>query len=76
MVVAAVSSSAAVTQGLLEVDMLVDSESSISLIQESIATAYSRQIEGAPKGFELVSAEGKEIPILGCITLPLCLGKL
>ena len=76
---AAVRSSAALTRGLLdqkEVDMLVDSGSSISLIQESVATAYSRQIERAPKGLELTSAEGKEIPVLGCITLPLCLGKL
>ena len=63
-VVAAVRSSAALTRGLLdqkEVDMLVDSGSSISLIQESVATAYSRQIERAPKGLELTSAEGKDI---------------
>ena len=38
--------------------------------------AYSRQIEKAPKGLELTSAEGKEIPVIGCITLPLCLRKL
>ena len=56
--------------------MLVDSGSSISLIQESVATAFSRTIEKSPKGLQLISAEGKEIPVLGCITLPLRLGKL
>ena len=78
-VVAAVRSSVALTRGLLdqkEVDLLVDSGSSISLIQESVATAYYRQIDRAPKGLELTSAEGKEIPVLGCITIPLCLGNL
>ena len=66
-VVASVRSNTALTRGLLdqkEVDMLVDSGSSISLIQEGVATAFSRQIERTPN-------EGK-----GCITLPLCLGKL
>ena len=56
--------------------MLVDSGSSISLLQDSVATVYSRQIERAAKGLELTSAEGKEIPVLGCITLPLCLRNL
>ena len=51
-VVAAVRSSAALTRGFLdqkEVDMLVDSGSSISLMQESVATAYSKQIEEPQK---------------------------
>ena len=46
-----VRSSADLTWGLLvqkEVDMLVDSGSSISLIQECVTTTYSRQIERAP----------------------------
>ena len=76
---AAVRLSAALIRGFLdqkEVDMLVDSGSSISLIQESVATAYSRQIERARKGLQLTSAEGIEIPVIGCITLPLHLGKL
>lgn len=50
---AAVRLSAALTQGVLdqkEVDMLVD----------FVATAYSKQIERAPKGLELTSAEGKD----------------
>ena len=68
-----------ITWGLLDqkdVDMLVDSGSSISLIQEGVATAFSRRIEKSPKGLQLISAEGKEIPVLGCITLPLWLGNL
>ena len=76
---AAVRSSAAFTWGLLdqkEVDMLVDSGSSISLIQESVATAYSKEIKRPPKRLELISADGKEMPVIGCITLPLCLDKL
>ena len=76
---ATVRSNTAITQGLLDqkdVDMLVDSGSSISLIQEGVATAFSRPIEKSPKSLQLISAEGKEIPVLGCITLPLRLGKL
>ena len=78
-VVATVRSNTAITRGLLDqkdVDMLVDSGSSISLIQEGVAIAFSRPIKKSPKGLQLISAEGKEIPVLGCITLPLRLGKL
>ena len=46
------------------------------LIQESVATAYSKEIKRPPKRLELTSADGKEIPVIGCITLPLCLDKL
>jgi len=59
-VVAAVQSNAAFTQGILdqkEVDMMVDSGSSISLIQKSVATV---QIKGPPKGLQLVSFQLKE----------------
>ena len=45
---------------LQKVDMLVDSGLSISLMQESVATAYSRQIERAPNGLELTLAEEKK----------------
>ena len=78
-VVAFVRLNTAITRGLLDqkdVDMLVDSGSSISLIQEGGATVFSRMIEKSPKGLQLISAEGKEIPVLGCITLPLRLGKI
>ena len=74
-VVAAVRSSAAVIKGRLaqkEVDMMVDSGSSISLIEESVAKAYVTKTEVPPKGLQLVSAEGKEIPVVGCTTLPVC----
>ena len=68
-VVTAVRLSVALTQRLLnqKVDMLVDSGLSVSLIRESVATAYSRQIERAPKGLQLTSAKGKETPVIGCI---------
>ena len=59
-----------------EVDMLVDSGSSISLTHESVATAYSKEIKRPPKRLELISADGKEMPVIGCITLLLCLDKL
>ena len=78
-VVAATRSSAALSQGPFdqkEVDMLVNFGSSISLIQVSVATAHSRQIERAPKVLELTSAEGKEIPIIGCSRLSWCLETL
>ena len=78
-VVAAVRSSAAVIKGRLaqkEVDMMVDSGSSISLIEESVAKAYVTKTEAPPKGLQLVSAEGKEIPVVGCTTLPVCLADL
>ena len=67
-----------VLAGLFRVfaNQVVDSGSSISLIQEGVAIAFSRPIEKSPKGLQLISAEGKEIPVLGCITLPLRLGKL
>ena len=78
-VVATVRSSAAITKGFLdnkEVDMMLDSGSSISLVQESVAIAFSRPIEAVPSGLKLVSAAGDTISVLGCITLPVCLGKL
>ena len=52
---------------------MLDSGSSIALIPESIATAFSRPIEAAPNGLRLVSAAGNTISVLGCITLPVCL---
>ena len=61
-VVATVQSSAAFTRGLLDqkaVDIMIDSGSSISLIQESVAVAYARKMETPAKRLQLVSAEGK-----------------
>ena len=63
---ATVRSNRAVTRGLLDqkdVDMLVDSGSSISLMQESVATAFSRTIEKSPKGLQLISAAFKKTRI-------------
>ena len=78
-VVAAVQSSAAVVKGLLaqrKVGMMVDLGSSISLIQESVIWTYMTQTKATPKGIHLISAEGKEIPGVGCTTLPIHLAGL
>jgi len=44
---------------------MLDSGSSISLIQESIATAFSRPTEAAPNGHQLVSAAEKQFQYIG-----------
>ena len=78
-VVAAIKSNAAITRGMLgktEVDVMLDSGSSISLIQESIAMELSVKRTPPPVGLTLVSAAGDDIPVLGCITVPLCVETL
>ena len=53
-VAATVRLNTAITRELLDqkdMDMLVDSGSSISLIQEGVATPFSRSIEKSPKAF-------------------------
>ena len=57
------------------VDMLVNSGSSISLIQKGVPTAFSQQIEKSPKGLQLIPVKGKEIPVLEFITISQQLGK-
>ena len=59
-----------------KVEIMLDSGSSISLIQESIVTPFSDKNKISPSGLQLTSASGDNIPILGCITLPLCIGEL
>ena len=59
-----------------KVEIMLDSGSSISLIQESIATPFSDKNKICPSGLQLTSASGDNIPILGCITLPVCIGEL
>ena len=55
---------------------MLDSGSSTSLIQESIATPFSDKNKISPPGLQLTSASGDNILILGCTTLPLCIGEL
>ena len=77
--VAAVRPSAATIWGKIgdkRVEIMLDSGSSISLIQESIVTPFSDKNNISPSGLQLTSASGDNIPILGCITLPLCIGEL
>ena len=77
MVVAAVRPNAATTCGMVgecKVEIMLDSGSSISLIQESTAAAFSTEYNTVLFGLKLVSASGDNIPVLGCMTLPLCVG--
>ena len=77
---AAVRPNAATTWGMIgecKVDMMLDSGSSISLIQESTAAAaLSKKQRITPSGLKLVSALGDNIPILGSMILPLCIREL
>ena len=53
---------------------MLDSGSSILPIQESTAAAFSTEYNMVSFGLKLVSASGDNIPVLGCMTLPLCIG--
>ena len=78
-VAAAVCPNAATIWGMLgehKVEIMLDSGLSISLIQESTATPFSREYKILPSGLRLTSASGDNIPILDCVTLPLCIGEL
>ena len=55
---------------------MLDSGSSISLIQESLAADFSAAQMPTSVGLTLVSAAGEDIPVLGWITLPLCVQTL
>ena len=78
-VVAALKSNAAITRGMvgkMEVDIMLDSGSSVSLIQEGVVTDFLGEKTPSPVGLTLVSAAGEDIPVLGCITVPLGIGSL
>jgi len=79
-VAAAVHPTAAVIQGVLgnkEVDMMVDSGSSVSLpIEQSVAVGFSTKSKVTESSVRLVSAAGDNIPTLGSITLSVQLGPL
>ena len=69
-VVAALKSNAAITHGTvgkMEADIMLDSGSSVSLIQEGVATDFLGEKIPSPVGLTLVSATGEDIPVLGCI---------
>ena len=79
MVVAAVRPNTATTWGVVgerKVEMMLDSGSSILLIQESVAAAFSTKYNAVSFGSKLVSASGDNIPVLGCMTLSLCIGEV
>ena len=69
-IVAAVRPSAATIWGKIcdnKVEIMLDSGSSISLIQESIVAPFSDKNKISSSGLQLTSASGDNIPILGCI---------
>ena len=77
-VTAAVRSSAAVLRGIIgntEVEMMLDSGSTVSLIQECIATRLPavKQLQ-ASNGLQLASAAGETIPVVGRVVLPVQVG--
>ena len=77
--VAAVQPTTAVIQGVLgnkEMDMMVDSGSSISLIEQSVAAGFSTEANVTESSIRLVSAAGDNIPTLGYTTLSVHLGPL
>ena len=79
LVVAAVRPNAATTWGMVgerKVEMMLDSVSSISLIQESVVAAFSTEYNAVSFGSKLVSASGDNIPVLGCMTLSLCIEEV
>ena len=79
MVVAAVKSNAATTRGIVEnteVYMMLDSGSSVSLIQESVLKDLATKKESPPTGLTLVSATGEDIPALGCVSVTISVGTL
>ena len=55
---------------------MLDLGSSVSLIEESIAANFSVEKTTAPVVLTLVSVAGEDIPVLDCMTLPLCVGTL
>ena len=74
-VTAAVRSSAAVLTGIIgntEVQMMVDSGSTVSLIQERIATSLPavKQLQ-ASNGLQLASAAGETIPVVDRVVVPI-----
>ena len=76
---AAVHPTTAVIQGILgnkEVNMMMDSGSSISLIEQSVAASFPTEASRTESSVRLVSAAGDSIPTLGSITLSVCLGPL
>ena len=79
MVVAAVKSNAAIAREIVEnteVYMMLDSGSSVYLIQESVLKDLATKKESPPTGLTLVSAAGEDIPVLGCVTVTSSVGTL
>ena len=78
--VAAVKSKATVTTGTwgrLPVEFMLDSGSSVSLVQSDVlANAQGIVKVGDVRPLKLVTASGDPLPILGCVHAPITLGEL
>ena len=73
-VVAALKSNAAITRemvGKMEVDIMLVFGSSVSLIQEGVATDFLGEKIPSPVGLTLVSAAGEDIPVPGLHYCPI-----
>ena len=77
-VVAAVKSSAAVVLGRLGgkvVEMMLDSGSSVSLVQQDVLQGVDGIVEIPPQEMRLVTAAGDHIPVLKHLSIPVHLDK-
>ena len=78
-VVAAAQSSATTVQGRVgdtEVEVMLDSVASISLVLEDTATWMPGSQLVSEARAHVVSATGKTIPVIGCVTLPAQVGPI
>ena len=78
-VVAAAQVSATTVQGRVgdkEVEVMLDSGASISLVQKDTATRLSRSQPVSEASVHVVSATGETIPVLGRVTLPVQVGPI
>ena len=76
-VTAAIRSSKIVLRGIIgdrEVEMMLDSGSTVSLIQERIATSLPAVKQLALNELQLASAAGEPIPVVGHVVLPVQVG--
>lgn len=78
-VVAAARSSASTMWGRVgdtEVEVMLDSGASVSLVQEDTATWLPGSQPVSEASVHIVSATGEPIPELGCVTLPVQVGPI
>ena len=63
--------------GNVKVEIMLESGSSVSLLQQDVLTAAQGTVPITPtQHIKLVTASGKELPILNHIKAPICIGEL